>query len=97
MEQEARRKGGLELGMEARRHWYVRSHDGQFYDAPAVEGGVGRLRLDPIKHTEMGFRDDHQDTVASGSGTHSTLTDLWRSKRASLDDPGRGFLTFLIT
>lgn len=40
VEREARREEGLELGMVARRHWYVRSHDGQFYDAPAVEGGV---------------------------------------------------------
>ncbi len=30
-------------------------------------------------------------------GTHSTFTDLCRSKSARVDEPGSGFFTFLIT
>ena len=48
-----------------------------------------------MKHTEM-----VSETIIKTQRsriTYSTFTDLWRSKRASLDDPGRGFLTFLIT
>lgn len=33
----------------------------------------------------------------AGADTHSTFTDLCRSNSASVDEPGSGFLTFLIT
>ena len=81
---------------------HVRGDDGQFYDAAAVDARVLRLGLDPAGAGARWGGDERgqraENPIAGRMGaTHSTFTDLCRSKSASWEEPGMGFRTFRIT
>ena len=61
--------------MVARRHWYVRSHDGQFYDAPAVDARILRLGLDSAG--TRGGRSVRNDGPPPTSGRERNLLDVY--------------------